>query len=301
MTNDETYYFENSDPFIFNWEDSSSNNRDASLSGLNYDSENKGFIFNGRDYGVIINPNFELNNYEETIYVEYSTTNNNSSLMYHGSNTEKLTIGLYNDYIIVSNSEQTNLYARPATYSDGNKHSLMATYKDGIYNLYYDGILLEKSHYTDWWSGSNSNSYIGMRANSSRFFTGTIYNVKVFNKEISPDELDNNENLVLNLDGENVIVPSSDSQYISNNNNVPNSTAHSYLTYDLTNIDEDKYLYVNTSISSQSGYDFGYVQVTNSSDIPSNLNKSELKISGVFENEHAVFKLKKKLCSLYLY
>ena len=73
---------------------------------------------------------------------------------------------------------------------------------------------------------------------------------------------------------------------LKNNNQGKNSTvANSYLVYDMTNEIEDRELLINAEISSRSGYHFGYVTVTNTSDVPA-YNNSEnryIYISGDIE------------------
>ena len=293
-TNDETYYFQKADYEPYIWKDSSSNGYNATLTGVLYDEEKKGFYFNGAHYGVITSPSYTLDNFEETVYVEYSTTSTGNAVLYGGTTNERITIGQYSGYIIVSSRVQTYQFLRPATYADGNKHSLMVTLKDGVYKFYYDGVEQEQSNWRNWWSWSNTNNYIGyFGADNAYYFNGYIYDIKAFDKELTPEELNNTENLILHLDGNNAKVSADTTTFISNNHNITSSTAHSYLTYDLTNVNEDKYLYINTSISSQANYDFGYVQVTDSSAIPTNLNKSEIKVSGELDNQYKVFKLKK--------
>ena len=73
---------------------------------------------------------------------------------------------------------------------------------------------------------------------------------------------------------------------LKNNNQGKNNTvANSYLVYDMTNEIEDRELLINVEISSRSGYHFGYVTVTNTSDVPA-YNNSEnryIYISGDIE------------------
>ena len=73
---------------------------------------------------------------------------------------------------------------------------------------------------------------------------------------------------------------------LKNNNQGKNNTvANSYLVYDMTNEIEDRELLINAEISSRSGYHFGYVTVTNTSDVPA-YNNSEnryIYISGDIE------------------
>lgn len=76
-------------------------------------------------------------------------------------------------------------------------------------------------------------------------------------------------------------VPSG-TKYISNNNGISNSTANSRITIDLRNYYGSYMLTVNAEISSQSGYDYGYANVNNSTSTPAfdNYNGRFMTISG---------------------
>ena len=293
---DDSYYFEKVDYDPFTWKDLSGNNNNSTLYRLAYDSENKAFDFDGSNHGVISNPNYNLTDYEESVYVEFSTTNTGHQVFYMGSTNEKISLGMYQSVsdkqLIVSNTSGVKVFERPDDYADGNKHSLLCTYKDGTYKLYYDGNELNQKTSTNYFSGASSNAFIGESPSGSYKFVGKLYTVKVFNKELTVDELNNTENLVLDLDGNDALVPV-DNMFINNNSLFSNTVAHSYLTYDLTNIDEDKYLYINTSISSEARADIGYIQVTDSTAIPSNSNGREISISGEVNNSYAIYKLEK--------
>ena len=54
----------------------------------------------------------------------------------------------------------------------------------------------------------------------------------------------------------------------NNNQRIPNSVADSYIRLDLTDYEEDQRIIINGEISSQSGYDIGYVTITDSEDVP---------------------------------
>lgn len=73
-----------------------------------------------------------------------------------------------------------------------------------------------------------------------------------------------------------------DGKLLSNNKGISSSTANSYIKLDLTNTDFDVELKINAEISSESGCDYGYVNITDSTDAPA-YNDGEgqlLKISG---------------------
>ena len=61
-----------------------------------------------------------------------------------------------------------------------------------------------------------------------------------------------------------------DGSYMSNNDDIEGSTAHSYLKIDLTDVDEEKLLYVDAKFNTRTNYDSDYMFITlnNSSDRP---------------------------------
>ena len=288
--NNDTYYFEKVSYDLNTWHDLSTKGNDATLYAIFYDETNHGLKFSSIGYGIVSNSSLDITDLEETVNIEYSTTSTGTTqVLYVGSNAERIAIGRYDNYFIVSNTWGGNvLFPLPAEYADGNKHSITVSYKSSTYKLYFDGteITSVPGSNNNYFPYSSSNIYIGKDN-----FIGNIYGVKVFNKEITPEELNNTENLVLNLDNSDSLTPTDTTSYQSNNINVADSVAHSYLTYDLTNINEDKYLYVNTMISSHSS-DFGNVQVTDSPDIPTSFSRG-LRIAGEYDDVYSVFKLNK--------
>ena len=267
----DTYYFDYYDYNPFYWKDLSVNKTNVSLFNTPYDEADKSFTFSGDNYGYISNSDFHLTNFEESLYFEYSTTFTNNSIIYDGSNKEKIAFGIYNGYIIVSNKDSVMVYSLPSNYADGNKHSFLLSYKDGTRKLYYDGEAVPIGSRRDYWGNINENSYIGRNNSADYFYKGKLYALRIYDKEITPEELDNTENLVLNLDGNDAVIP--DNVLVNNNPGVAYSTAHSYIAYDLTNVNEDKFLYVSATIDI---YDTGYVQVTDSPSIPSNTGESSI-------------------------
>ena len=227
------------------------------------------------------NPNLNLTDYEESVYVEYSTTSSNHMVLYNGSDQENIVLGFYNNYIIVSGIS-SKVFAKPADYNNGEKHSLFVTYKDGEFELYYDGEKQEPIDRNDYWS-RNSNTYIGVHNGNDCYFVGNIYQVRVFDSKISYEDVPNAENMVIYLNPINI---SSGNYYVNNNIGIDNSVAHSYVKYDLTNVNENKYLYINYSISSDSP-DKGYIIVNDDPNTPSTSTTAGryLYTSGVAENQ----------------
>ncbi|MBR4350888.1 MAG: InlB B-repeat-containing protein [Bacilli bacterium] len=286
----DTYTFIKYDYDLVKIKNSASTDISIGTNKLIPNATNNALTFNGSNYAYMSNANLNLDNYEESIYVEFTTPNKGNSFLYMGSSAEKTCIALWSSSIIISNSGHYSTFVMPETIDDGNIHSLLLTYKDDVYKLYYDGIALETTQYSNFANGANTNSYIATRSSGNNF-TGAIYNFKIFNKELTPEELDNTENLQIYINGEDFKISSVDgSYYVSNNQGVSYGVAHTYFKIDLTGITEKKYLYVRTSISSE-GSDYGYIHVTNSPNTPSNSEGVRFQTSGSKDNQVSIITL----------
>ena len=283
----DTYTFNKYDYDLVKIKNSASTDISIGTTKLIPNATNNALTFNGSNYAYMTNANLNLDNYEESVYVEFTTPNKGNSFLYMGSSAEKTCIALWSSSIIISNSSHYSTFVMPETIDDGNIHSLLLTYKDDVYKLYYDGIALETTQSTNFANGANANSYIAARSSGNKF-TGSIYNFKIFNKKLTPEELDNTENLQVYINGEDFKISSADgSYYVSNNQGVGYGVAHTYFKIDLTGITEKKYLYVRSSISSE-GADYGYIHVTNSPNTPSNSEGVRFQTSGSNDNQVSI-------------
>ena len=89
---------------------------------------------------------------------------------------------------------------------------------------------------------------------------GAKFNIKKKINGINIDSIENNETYYFE---------SKDGKYVSNNKNISNTTANSYIKIDMTNASEDATVTVNAEISSESGYDIGYATITETETVPS--------------------------------
>ena len=89
---------------------------------------------------------------------------------------------------------------------------------------------------------------------------GAKFNIKKKINGINIDSIENNETYYFE---------SKDGKYVSNNKNISNTTANSYIKIDMTNASEDATVTVNAEISSESGYDIGYATITETETAPS--------------------------------
>ena len=303
ITNDSnySYYFEKLDYDITRWKDTSGNNKHGTVSGAKLNVTQDGYNFYKNGYVVIDGGITETVLTSETVELEFSTTNIDNAVYYMGSNKEKISIGVWASQLIVTNASSTNKYVLPEEWRDGNKHKLVVICNEGVYDAYFDNVLMTKSHISDTFSnGLNESTYIGARSTGD-YFGGAIYDVKVYDRALSEEEATgthSDEGLLLHLDGSDSKLPTNGNiTLVSNNRRVSNSIAHSYIMYDLTNVNRDKYLYVNATINSQSGSDFGYVQITDSPDYPTDTVGREISLSGNLANQTNIFRLPKNKIS----
>ena len=286
------YYFEYNDynPFVI--EDSSGNGYNADIKNAALSENKTYYTFTGQNsFAKIDWSNINLKDYEESVYVEYSTTSTGNAILYMGSNKEKIGLGLYNGYIIVSNDDRTVTFQKPSNYSDGEKHYFLVTYKEGQYHLYFDGESLETTSNRDYWGSVNTNSYIATRNGLAYQFVGNIYQLRVFNKQILPENISDEENIIINL---NPTVQGGKNYYINNNTAQLSSTAHSYLTYDLTNSNKDMYLKINYSTNIRST-DYAKIYVNDTATCPASTETSGLLLNtnSSINNANLIVKLEK--------
>lgn len=285
------YHFNYIDYDPFTWRDSSGNNNNA----VNYGallSENKTYYsFANNNYMTINYSNLNFTDYEESVYLEYSTTSSGNMVLYNGSDKERIAIGFHDTYIIVSQRGNALTYPKPADYNDGQKHNILVTHKSGTWYLYYDGVAQTASTRYDAYNTRNGYIYLGKTSNNNYPYTGNIYQVRVFDQKIEPEDVHNDEHLVIYL---NPTTQADRSIYMNNNTNVLSTNAHSYLAYDLTNISTDKYLKINYSTSVRYT-DYAKILVNNTPDCPvsTDTNGLYLKTNGITDNQEVIVKLKK--------
>ena len=267
MHNNGDYYFEKKDYNPFVWKDLSGKNKDGIIYGATLNDTEDGFIFDGDDYVEIPSGVSSSSLSTESIELEFSSTTNQSQMLYFGSTNEPIMVTTYNDKIIVTKSRNYT-YQMPSNMFDGNKHKIIVSYSNGNYDTYFDGTKLNKLSNMDYWSNQDGNSYIGRR-NNGYYYKGVFYSLKVYNRAISEEEIEDtisSEGLLIDLDASN--YKTNLNSYFSNNKGVSNSTANSYMVFDLSNVAIDKNLIINASISSQNNADFGYITVTDTPEAP---------------------------------
>ena len=288
----DTYYFNT----IQAIKDLSNHGNDAIIYGATLNEQNNGLNFDGNDYVSIK----AINNNEFTWYAKFKANATGGVII---ANYENGGAGI----TIVDNKIRGQAYIDGAYRSIwsteeiefGRDYEAAITYKEGTLILYVDGVEQDRYEGTTI-THPQSNTVLMLGANpggsasQDSYLNGTIYKTKVYDRALTAAEAANvtsTEGLLVDFDiNSNNIKTNS---YISNNKDVNSSRAHSYIKYDLTNSNEDRYLYINTRISSENGCDFGIVQVTDSPDYPSDTSGTYIKVSNSYDNQSTVIKLPK--------
>ena len=283
ITQNGTYYMYETNEQSWLWKDLSGNNNNANIYNGTWNEENGLYLptpYNS--YVDIYDPTFEIED-EETVEIEFSTSSYGNEVLYQGYTNEKIGIFMINSNLCISN-ESSICYNVPSDLHDGTKKKLTVVYNEGNYKLYYNGVELNGSYTSTYIAPKWSHIRIGGEREGISVArpARTIYSVKTYTRALTEEEIANgsslNDNLVLYLDGSNHKVTTENSVFINNNQYKHNTTASSYMTFDLTNYPANKTIYVNAEISSYaySSYygDFGYVTVTGSTDVPAYNNTS---------------------------
>ncbi len=288
-----------SDSYVFDtistWEDLSVNSSDAYLYGPVKNQEGTGLLFDGNDYASL----GQINNDEFTWYAKFKANANAGVII---ANFESGGAGIS----LVDNKIRGEAYI-DGSYRDiwateeieyGRDYETAITYKDGVFILYVDGVEQDRYEGTTL-THPESNTVLMLGANPSgssatdKYLNGTIYKVKIYDRELSSNEIFNvisTDGLITYLDGTSNVIANS---YVSKNKGVNSSTAHSYLEYDLTNVDRDMYLYVNTRISGEYYNDLASVTLTTSPDFPTDTTGRYIYTYGEYDNQSAIIRLPK--------
>ena len=286
----DSYYFENIE--YDTWSDLTGG-KAATVFGATLNEEQNGYIFDGNDYAMAIGGIASTALTSESVELEFSTTRTSNQIYYIGSSNQNIAIGTWSNYIIVSNKNTATTYAIPENLADGEKHKITITYDEGTYNAYFDNEPMTlNGTTTNYFGGATSNLIIGKREYNDNYFVGTIYGLKVYNRALSSEEISNPsvEGLIYNLDGTNSIKTRKNG-YRSTNIGGHYNNAHGYVVYDLTDVDEDKYLYVNTAMSRL--YGSGYVAVSNSASVPSGTSGRAIDYGSTVDNQSGILRLTK--------
>ena len=268
--------------------DITENNNNGSLN--NVESKEDYLLFSGN--GSITTNNSISINTEETVEVLVNPSNSNNSVIYSGSQNEKISLGVYNGYLIATNQESRyQTFELPTNYSDGSIKSLVVTYKDNNYEIYYNGYKLNKRSNTDYW-GANENTYIGQDSSGNNKFSGKIYSVRIYNKALSDAEVIKNYNvdtLRYNLDNKIIkqeatrIIPEQVGNISSTTGSVilNNYDAHLEISEGIINLNKSGSLDVITNKGDLLLGEYAHVNALQSSNIGINNTISGVILQGL--------------------
>ena len=289
---EDTYYF--TDIEYDSWEDLTGSGKEIEVFGATLNEEQTGYVFDGNDYANL----GQINNDEFSWYAKFNANTNNGVII---ANYENGGAGI----AIANNKIRGEAYIDGA-YRDiwsteeieyGRDYEATITYKEGKFVLYVDGIEQDRYEGTTL-THPQSNTVLMLGANpggvspQDSYLNGTIYKIKVYNRALTEEEISNQSNngLILDLDGTNS-TKTTNHGYINTNIGGHYNVAHSYIVYDLTNINEDKYLYVRATMARLNGS--GFVAVSDSTSIPSGTNGRAIDLATNVDNQVGVLKLSK--------
>ena len=238
-----------------------------------------GILLDGNAH-IDLSKQLSISKDEESLEVVFSTTNsNNYRGIYNGGSNEKIALGFIGQEIIVSTVNGINTFVKPTDLSDGTIKKLTLLYKEGNYRLFYNNIELEKSNSKNNYLSTTNPSVF--KAYSQSDFVGTIYSLKVYDRLLTDEEIIDttsiNDNLLINY---NINSFDNINGYINNNQNKNNTTADSYMVFDLRDFAVNKEIVVDYTISSEDNRDYGFIYVTESSDVPSGSTNRYASFSG---------------------
>lgn len=150
---------------------------------------NGGVVFNGSAYGnYASNLNFPSSSH--TIEITLNKTNQiglQVAFMINSSNMVSFGFSSGNDYIITksgnSNARKTwNAGAGLHTYSVTNS----TAYKDKV-------VMTQRG--TDTWYLRTGGTFVGTRTTDNALFIGTIYQIRIYNRALSADEIKHNQEI----------------------------------------------------------------------------------------------------------
>ena len=286
ITKNGTYFMHRTDAEPRIWKDLVGNNNGI-ISNCVWDEENHGLTFNGTNSYVSlpeINPTeltvrakfmihqyqsqFVIGNYEAGGYAIYVNA------------SKQLVGGVYVNggykEIKVANTQLDTLYDVTLTYDEQQVN----LYVNGVRQTPIDsaGSIVPPSKNTHLMLGTNP----VRNESNSQFLNGTIYDIKVYDKAQTADEVnsESTDQMIIHLDGTNHKSMLDKEVFINNNQGVGGTYASSYMMFDLTNLGNKKII-INAEVSSEPNNDYGYVRVTDgTSAVPWDSSNRYVFISG---------------------
>lgn len=169
--------------------DKSSNSYDAQLTNIYYNND-KGIKFNGSStYGTLDTANVNLT-FPLTVTATVNWTSGSNDILFTDI-TSKIGIGTYNNKMLLSNyPNKSYYYSLPTGFLTNEVNYITVVYNASSADnkLYINGVEATKTSDNGHWNLSESGTYLGRRASGS-YFNGILYNFKIYNKNLSADEV----------------------------------------------------------------------------------------------------------------
>ena len=183
------------------WYDLSGNLNSGSLvNGPTFDSGNGGSIVfdGGNDYVdlVSLTPYSSNDPHTYSAIIKTDTLSQYRWIINNGSNTEGTSL-IFNgltDKIGFFYSGGAAVRNSNTILSTNTIYFITTVYEVGKVTFYLNGIYDGESTTPSTWSAINTNPRIGSWYNGSYYFNGNIYNIQIYNRALTPEEVQQNYN-----------------------------------------------------------------------------------------------------------
>lgn len=150
--------------------------------------------FNGSSsYGVCVGKDYPYNT--STIEVVVSSSNMSNTQVFFMGKTKSICIGTYRGDYVISNGTYTTV-----KYKINNANSNIRIVSLNT-NLGYENTVKSIANGAEYWLGGDTNMYIGARIPTAQFFTGNIYQIRIYNRLLTKDEMLHNQHIDINKYG----------------------------------------------------------------------------------------------------
>lgn len=150
---------------------------------------NGGVVFNGSAYGNY-SSDLDFPSSSHTIEITLNKTNQTGmqvAFMINASNMVAFGFSSGNDYIVTKSG---NSNARKTWETGSGLHTYSVTNS----TAYKDKAVMTQRN-TDTWYLRTGGTFVGARTTNNAFFIGTIYQIRIYNRALTPAEITNNQNI----------------------------------------------------------------------------------------------------------
>jgi hypothetical protein len=183
------------------WFDLASGNNGTLFSGITYDVNNGGgLIFNGSNQYISSFNNTNLNftssdKFTISCFFKATSTSSFLGLVVSGNTSGEWNYGIWVTDGKIQVGTHNNNRVGNSTIVIGQIYQATLTYSNNTMKVYLNGI--NDGTFTSFslFNGLNQQLVIGRKgANAANYFPGTVYNVQIYNRELSATEILNNFN-----------------------------------------------------------------------------------------------------------